>query len=106
MALVSRRLGMRVVAVAIPIAEAAIDIDKPADLDLVESILAPPRTEPGDRDRRIAMISNPLSERNRNGMADDRGLLARPAAKSSTSASSRAWTSRRCSPAWRRGNAA
>lgn len=40
MALVSRRLGLRVVAVQIPIAEAAIDVDKPADLDLVEDIVA------------------------------------------------------------------
>jgi CTP:molybdopterin cytidylyltransferase MocA len=40
MALASRRLGARVVAVPIPIAEAAIDVDKPADLDLVEAILA------------------------------------------------------------------
>ena len=42
MALASRRLGLRAVAVQIPIAEAAIDVDKPADLDLVESILAAP----------------------------------------------------------------
>jgi GTP:adenosylcobinamide-phosphate guanylyltransferase len=40
MARVSKRLGIRAAAVAIPIAEAAIDIDKPADLDLVEAILA------------------------------------------------------------------
>lgn len=40
MALVSRRIGAQVAAIPIPIAEAAIDVDKPADLDLVESILA------------------------------------------------------------------
>ena len=40
MALVSRRLGMRVMAIPMPTAEAAIDVDKPADLDLVEAILA------------------------------------------------------------------
>ncbi len=39
MRLVSRRLGMSVAAIAMPMAEAAIDVDKPADLDLVESIL-------------------------------------------------------------------
>jgi len=37
---VSARLGLRAVAVPIPFAEAAIDVDKPADLDLVEAILA------------------------------------------------------------------
>lgn len=37
---VSKRLGITAAAVAIPIAEAAIDVDKPADLDLVEAILA------------------------------------------------------------------
>jgi GTP:adenosylcobinamide-phosphate guanylyltransferase len=40
MRLVSRRLGTRVAAIPMPMAEAAIDVDKPADLDLVESILA------------------------------------------------------------------
>jgi GTP:adenosylcobinamide-phosphate guanylyltransferase len=40
MALVSRRLGVRVTAIPMPAAEAAIDVDKPADLDLVEAILA------------------------------------------------------------------
>jgi GTP:adenosylcobinamide-phosphate guanylyltransferase len=40
MALASRRVGARAAAIAIPIAEAAIDVDKPADLDLVETILA------------------------------------------------------------------
>jgi 2-phospho-L-lactate guanylyltransferase (CobY/MobA/RfbA family) len=40
MALISRRLGLRVAAVSLPFAEAAIDVDKPADLDLVETILA------------------------------------------------------------------
>ena len=39
-ALMSRRMGIRVAAVVMPTAEAAIDVDKPADLDLVESILA------------------------------------------------------------------
>ena len=40
MALASRRIGARAAAIPIPIAEAAIDVDKPADLDLVETILA------------------------------------------------------------------
>ena len=33
----------------------------------------------------IAMLSNPLSQRNRRGMADDRGGPRRPAATSATS---------------------
>ena len=74
MALVSRRLGARVAAIAIPIAEAAIDVDKPADLDLVEAILTPPG-EPDMTAPPIAMISNPLSERNRSGMADIEAVL-------------------------------
>jgi CTP:molybdopterin cytidylyltransferase MocA len=40
MARASRRLGLEAVAVSLPFAEAAIDVDKPADLDLVEAILA------------------------------------------------------------------
>jgi GTP:adenosylcobinamide-phosphate guanylyltransferase len=36
----SRVLGLRAAAVALPFAEAAIDVDKPADLKLVEEILA------------------------------------------------------------------
>jgi GTP:adenosylcobinamide-phosphate guanylyltransferase len=40
MSLASRRLGARVAAVPIPVAEAAIDVDKPADLELVERIFA------------------------------------------------------------------
>ncbi len=36
----SRVLGLRAAAVALPFAEAAIDVDKPADLELVEQILA------------------------------------------------------------------
>lgn len=36
----SRVIGARVAAVALPFAEAAIDVDKPADLELVERILA------------------------------------------------------------------
>jgi GTP:adenosylcobinamide-phosphate guanylyltransferase len=36
----SRVLGLRAAAVALPFAEAAIDVDKPADLKLVEQILA------------------------------------------------------------------
>ena len=40
MRLVSGRLGLRAAAVVLPMAEAAIDVDKPADLDLVERILA------------------------------------------------------------------
>jgi GTP:adenosylcobinamide-phosphate guanylyltransferase len=35
-----RRVGLRVTAVRLPMAEAAIDVDKPEDLDLVERILA------------------------------------------------------------------
>jgi GTP:adenosylcobinamide-phosphate guanylyltransferase len=40
MARASRITGARVAAVALPCAEAAIDVDKPADLELVERILA------------------------------------------------------------------
>jgi CTP:molybdopterin cytidylyltransferase MocA len=40
----SRRLGVRVAAVPLPFAEAAIDVDKPSDLDLVEAILASRRS--------------------------------------------------------------
>jgi GTP:adenosylcobinamide-phosphate guanylyltransferase len=39
MARVSARLGLRVAAVKMPSAEAAIDVDKPEDLELVEAIL-------------------------------------------------------------------
>jgi hypothetical protein len=39
-ALVSARLGLAVKPVIMPFAEAAIDIDKPADKDLAEKILA------------------------------------------------------------------
>jgi hypothetical protein len=44
MAAASRRLGVRVAAVPLPFAEAAIDVDKPSDLDLVEAILASRRS--------------------------------------------------------------
>jgi GTP:adenosylcobinamide-phosphate guanylyltransferase len=37
--IVSRKLGIKVVANILPFAEAAIDVDKPADKELVESIL-------------------------------------------------------------------
>jgi 2-phospho-L-lactate guanylyltransferase (CobY/MobA/RfbA family) len=40
MRLASHRLGLKVAAIAMPMAEASIDVDKPADLDLVERILA------------------------------------------------------------------
>jgi GTP:adenosylcobinamide-phosphate guanylyltransferase len=40
MARASRITGCRVAAVSLPFAEAAIDVDKPADLELVETILA------------------------------------------------------------------
>jgi hypothetical protein len=36
---ISARLGVTVAAVKMPMAEAAIDVDKPADLELVEAIL-------------------------------------------------------------------
>ena len=36
---ISRTLGIRAAAVVLPVAEAAIDVDKPADLELVERIL-------------------------------------------------------------------
>jgi GTP:adenosylcobinamide-phosphate guanylyltransferase len=39
MARISARLGVQVAAVKMPMAEAAIDVDKPADLDLVNEIL-------------------------------------------------------------------
>ena len=37
---IGRKLGIRLRAVRLPYAEAAIDVDKPADLDLVEKIVA------------------------------------------------------------------
>jgi GTP:adenosylcobinamide-phosphate guanylyltransferase len=40
MARASRIVGARIAAVSLPFAEAAIDVDKPADLELVEAILA------------------------------------------------------------------
>jgi GTP:adenosylcobinamide-phosphate guanylyltransferase len=40
MALISTRLGLSVAAVKMPFAEAAIDVDKPEDLALVEAILS------------------------------------------------------------------
>ena len=40
MARISARIGLSVAAVKMPFAEAAIDVDKPADLELVEKILA------------------------------------------------------------------
>ena len=46
MRLVSRRLGLEAAAIVLPMAEAAIDVDKPADLDLVERILAARRETP------------------------------------------------------------
>ena len=39
MARASAVIGARVAAVRLPFAEAAIDVDKPADLELVEAIL-------------------------------------------------------------------
>ena len=36
---VSRRLGIGAVAIKMPFAEAAIDVDKPEDLNLIEEIL-------------------------------------------------------------------
>lgn len=46
MARISPRLGCRAEAVVLPVAEAAIDVDKPADLELVEKILSNrPRVE-------------------------------------------------------------
>ncbi|MFQ5971610.1 MAG: nucleotidyltransferase family protein [Alphaproteobacteria bacterium] len=36
---ISRTLGVRAAAIVLPVAEAAIDVDKPADLELVERIL-------------------------------------------------------------------
>jgi hypothetical protein len=42
---VSRRMGVRVQVVTLPYAEAAIDVDSVADLDLVQAIVA--RTERG-----------------------------------------------------------
>ena len=40
LAILSRKLGLRVKAVLMPFAEAAIDVDKPADKELAEAILA------------------------------------------------------------------
>ena len=48
MRLVSARMGLVIAAVTMPMAEAAIDVDKPADLDLVERILAARGGRPGD----------------------------------------------------------
>jgi hypothetical protein len=36
----SRAIGCRIRAVSLPFAEAAIDVDRPSDLDLVSEILA------------------------------------------------------------------
>jgi GTP:adenosylcobinamide-phosphate guanylyltransferase len=47
MELASAVMGARAAAVRLPVAEAAIDVDKPADLELVEAILAR-RAVPGD----------------------------------------------------------
>ena len=85
MALVSRRLGARVAAIAIPIAEAAIDVDKPADLDLVESILTrrdePGMTAPRDRhDQQPAERAQPQRHGRHRGRAwrGRRGHRAHP----------------------------
>lgn len=43
----SRKLGIKAAPVLLPIAEAAIDVDKPADLELVESILLKRANEGG-----------------------------------------------------------
>lgn len=45
-AIISRRLGLIASPVIMPFAEAAIDVDKPADKDLAESILAARRPAP------------------------------------------------------------
>jgi len=46
MSRISERLGLRVAAVKMPFAEAAIDVDKPEDLALVEEILGKPGQNP------------------------------------------------------------
>ncbi|MFN3389364.1 MAG: NTP transferase domain-containing protein [Allosphingosinicella sp.] len=43
---IGRKLGIRLRAVQLPYAEAAIDVDKPADLELVERIVAAREAEP------------------------------------------------------------
>ncbi|MEE4462085.1 MobA-like NTP transferase domain containing protein, partial [Azotobacter chroococcum] len=45
LAQLSRKLGVKIGAVVLPFAEAAIDVDSRADLDLVERILAQRTTE-------------------------------------------------------------
>jgi len=50
----SRVLGVRVEAIPIPIAEAAVDVDKLEDLELVREILAERRNRAGADDRRQA----------------------------------------------------
>lgn len=53
MARAGRIMGARTAAVVLPFAEAAIDVDKPADLALVERILSVPRQGcRGERERR------------------------------------------------------
>lgn len=44
---VARRIGLKAKAVRLPFAEAAIDVDKPSDLDLAEMILADRAAQPG-----------------------------------------------------------
>ena len=83
-----------VAAIAIPIAEAAIDVDKPADLDLVETILT--RREGAGHDRTADRHDQQPPER---AQPQRHGPTSRPScaagAASSISASSRAWTSGR-----------
>ncbi len=42
----SRAIGARVEAVRLPFAEAAVDVDKPSDLELVSRLLAESQREP------------------------------------------------------------
>lgn len=49
MRIAGRRLGFRARPIALPFAEAGIDVDKPSDHALVELILNPPRHGEGDR---------------------------------------------------------
>jgi GTP:adenosylcobinamide-phosphate guanylyltransferase len=47
--MLSKRLGLRICQVLLPFPEAAVDVDKPTDLDYVESILRTDRTRYDDR---------------------------------------------------------
>jgi len=55
----SKVIGTRAAAVLLPFAHAAIDVDRPADLELVEKILAERRAQPSERTE--SRFTNPVS---------------------------------------------